>query len=749
MQAWAFARDKLRAEAHAWLIAEAAAAGVQLEQTARDGLCGWLADRVGSCSKSARELGEPAEFPVVARLIESSVTTWRQRMRGLLAHVARDAALLGSPPLVTQVKAHGERLQARTTTLGLELAPGVRWFYRTRDRSQGAWFQEVCAALNVHGLSVPLHVRRLVLRDGCSWDEHVDAHPCSDPAAIERYFIRAGMLVRLVERLCGDDLHARNVMMAGEYPVLVDVETLFVPVPPMLPPSYAALHASPIRSGLVGVVMLGRPGRHGIDASGLNPGGLVELPEDDEDGPIVDELARTIPAPLGDHVDDVLAGWTEMDELLSRADLSPVLAPLLARVPQLQRRSFGVPGNAYHAALVASLAPDLLRSEAARDAWIATLGFAPAESAGIRDLILVRRMEPVGDHPAASLTPPFTDAERRRRHDILHTAIALRDDRPCTPSSREVSADRRGLAIELGDRLLALRFADARWHGVPWVPTSGLRIFGVTDASLDGGIGGIALVLALLARATGEVRFADAARAALAHVPDDTASLGVFGLGGAIYALASCGLLLDDQRLLHEARTYVAAAPRIEAPWDVPTGVAGFVLGASAIAPPPPAAVTALHHAWPHGLGGSRVLSAGGVPACMPDEATGVACALARGGVTVSPPADGALAWRIALDPAATGIEPSAPLDRLDVHLARYRATRAPEHARAIRDCADALVERARTTGRWFPETSIAERHQLGISDGIPGVIHALLAAEDPDVRSIRRLEPWLPAKGP
>src|SRR5262249_52026167 len=163
----------------------------------------------------------PAAYPVVARLIETSIAAWKRRVAELLAGVARDWRTLGAAgPLIEEVKSHGERLQARRATLSLRLGGGGRWVHREKDLSMAAWLMELAGRLN-ESLSVPLHVRPIHVRPGYSWDSFVTSGPCEDPAAIRRYFLRAGMLLRLLERLGACDFHMQNVLAAGEYPVLV------------------------------------------------------------------------------------------------------------------------------------------------------------------------------------------------------------------------------------------------------------------------------------------------------------------------------------------------------------------------------------------------------------------------------------------------------------------------------------------------------------------------------------------------
>src|SRR5262245_14648743 len=252
---YAAAVRRFRPPAAAWLATQFEAAGVAIAAPAREGLLGWLEARLLACAQTALDASRRAEgasspelfaasledeaawsaflrpYPVIARLLESSAETWRRRVAGLAADLARDHAALGcARPAVEAVETHGELLQARRATVTVELPGGARWVHRTKELPSAAWVMDLCAALNRAGLSAPLHIRTILVRPGCSWDAFVDAAPCP-PEEVGRYFVRAGMLVCLLERLGAADFHVENVLAAGSYPVLVDIETLFHPGP--------------------------------------------------------------------------------------------------------------------------------------------------------------------------------------------------------------------------------------------------------------------------------------------------------------------------------------------------------------------------------------------------------------------------------------------------------------------------------------------------------------------------------------
>jgi lantibiotic modifying enzyme len=289
-----------------------------------------------------------------------------------------------------------------------------------------------------------------------------------------------------------------------------------------------------------------------------------------------------------------------------------------------------------------------------------------------------------------------------------------------------------------------------------------VRFVGVLPTDLLSGRAGLGLVLAHLARATRSSRFRDAARAALATVPAafETPGLlgGYCGLGGVIYALARAAVLLDDGWLAERARMLVGMCPRralATGPWDVVTGLSGFLLGALALGERPRDVAGALRAAWDRGLTPAPCLD-GGLPRAAPDQETGVAYTLWRLGPALGedpvPPrfaATGHLLWRLGVDAAAPAeatrrlaASSSDLLGDLDLALSAHDATGDPAFLAVARARAEEILDGRGRVGRWFPETRVAETHDLSAVTGLAGLAHALLRLQAPrEVRSLRRME--------
>ena len=62
--------------------------------------------------------------------------------------------------------------------------------------------------------------------------EDVKARPCRAAAGVEAFYWRAGVLLGLAYLARGVDFHRENMIAAGEYPVLIDLEALMHPQKP-------------------------------------------------------------------------------------------------------------------------------------------------------------------------------------------------------------------------------------------------------------------------------------------------------------------------------------------------------------------------------------------------------------------------------------------------------------------------------------------------------------------------------------
>jgi type 2 lantibiotic biosynthesis protein LanM len=175
--------------------------------------------------------------PVAARLLGTAVTHWFdgtaelvERLEcdhGALADMFFSGASLGiASSLETDLSDphHGGRAVAI-----LGFTDGRKVVYKPKDlRVDEAW-AGLLRWLSERGAPVELRATTVLVREGYGWAGFVKADEsglAGDPALFHR---RAGGLLVLFHALRGIDFHHENVIAAEDFPIPVDLETLFHP----------------------------------------------------------------------------------------------------------------------------------------------------------------------------------------------------------------------------------------------------------------------------------------------------------------------------------------------------------------------------------------------------------------------------------------------------------------------------------------------------------------------------------------
>lgn len=107
-----------------------------------------------------------------------------------------------------------------------EVGPAV--VYKPRALDLEAWFFANVDRLNP-ALELPLLVPRLIGAPTHGWMEYVQPTAPTGAAEVQRFARRLGAALYLSYMNAATDLHGENVVIAGEHPVVVDLECLFTP----------------------------------------------------------------------------------------------------------------------------------------------------------------------------------------------------------------------------------------------------------------------------------------------------------------------------------------------------------------------------------------------------------------------------------------------------------------------------------------------------------------------------------------
>ncbi|MFU8871765.1 type 2 lanthipeptide synthetase LanM family protein [Micromonospora sp. SL4-19] len=175
-----------------------------------------------------------ADYPVLARQAYDLTRGWADRTIEFLERLGADAATLGAtfhggarPGRLMDVQETGDPHRDGRRVLVATFDSGLRLVYKPRPVAVEARFQQLLAWLNERGTD--LHTFTVLPRGDHGWAEYVESSAPTTPAGQHRFARRYGALLALLQAVGATDCHRENVLVHGEHPVLVDLETVFTP----------------------------------------------------------------------------------------------------------------------------------------------------------------------------------------------------------------------------------------------------------------------------------------------------------------------------------------------------------------------------------------------------------------------------------------------------------------------------------------------------------------------------------------
>ena len=289
-------------------------------------------------------------------------------------------------------------------------------------------------------------VMRVLDRGDYGWVEHFAPTPCAEPAAADRFYRRQGATLALLHVLLGTDVHYENLIAHGEYPIVVDLETLFHPflVAPEAVPSArgaaeARLERSVLRVGLLPWRAFRSGDNAGVNIGALGDGEAQALPylvpgwdgvgRDDMrmiDKQIALPIADNVPrigdavAPYFAHIDAIVGGCEAMARHLARErDAWTAPGGLLDGFADDPVRYVLRPTRTYAKVLQATAHPDHLRTQEAIAAVLSVLDQVNPELAGSPAIRAAENADlAVRDVPYFSGRPGSRDVWDSRGHRI-------------------------------------------------------------------------------------------------------------------------------------------------------------------------------------------------------------------------------------------------------------------------------------------------------------------------------------------
>jgi type 2 lantibiotic biosynthesis protein LanM len=381
------------------------------------------------------------EYCVLARQILRSSQLWAENSQAFLERLCADWQEIRTvftpeqdPGTLTAIAGGaGDPHRGGQCVMVLTFHSGWQLVYKPRTLAIDAHFQELLAWLNAQGTHPPFRLLKLITRASHGWTEFIGLDDCASEEEVRRFYERQGGYLAILYALEASDFHHENVMAAGEYPMLIDLEALLQPRFSQdeggITLAQQALDHSVLHSGLLPMHIFGDREGESFDISGLalqSEGQLSPLPFPQWEGKGTDEMrlvrkhvemkrGYNCPRLHGqdvqplDYLEQIVSGFTSLYRLLltHREDLRVNWLPRLAQdeirfVPRATRF--------YEMLLRESFHPNQLRDGLKRERFFDYLWMEVPGRPGLKRLIPAERADLLqGDIPLFTTHPESRD----------------------------------------------------------------------------------------------------------------------------------------------------------------------------------------------------------------------------------------------------------------------------------------------------------------------------------------------------
>ncbi len=111
------------------------------------------------------------------------------------------------------------------TAARVYLSNGRKLLYKPRSLRKDKLYQNINRWFCIH-LKLNVRKRKIIETENGGLDEYVESRPCQEEAEIRRFFYRLGIQIFICYLTDTSDIHGENLIADGEYPELIDLETM-------------------------------------------------------------------------------------------------------------------------------------------------------------------------------------------------------------------------------------------------------------------------------------------------------------------------------------------------------------------------------------------------------------------------------------------------------------------------------------------------------------------------------------------
>ncbi|MES5888392.1 MULTISPECIES: type 2 lanthipeptide synthetase LanM [unclassified Bacillus cereus group] len=172
-------------------------------------------------------------YPVMIRLMVETIHSTVDAMFEIVYHYTEDRdqliELFGKDfNTLTSIDLEaGDTHQNGRTVAMLNFNNKGKLVYKPRSLKTDELFNELLTWINKKGFKKPLKNLTVLNRDEYGYQEFITGSECNTSQEVENFYYRQGGYIALFYILNSTDFHHENIIADGEYPIFIDLETLF------------------------------------------------------------------------------------------------------------------------------------------------------------------------------------------------------------------------------------------------------------------------------------------------------------------------------------------------------------------------------------------------------------------------------------------------------------------------------------------------------------------------------------------
>lgn len=171
------------------------------------------------------------KYIVLTRLLSTATMFFTRNIQTLLSRIFENQQELITTFDITDFTiqsiklGEGDTHQQGNTVSVIMFADNNKIVYKPKRLQINLAFNHLLEWLNAHSILQLRGVNTLVY-DEYAYEEFIAYKPCNNLEEVEAYYQRFGQLMAVIQLLNGTDIHMENLISHGEYPVIIDLETL-------------------------------------------------------------------------------------------------------------------------------------------------------------------------------------------------------------------------------------------------------------------------------------------------------------------------------------------------------------------------------------------------------------------------------------------------------------------------------------------------------------------------------------------